>query len=73
MLQPPTNVIFLIAENELELRGNLEAAVKRLGFSAEQARDGKDILERLEAFPSACAAVLLDVGAHILGRNDPHG
>ena len=61
MLQPPTNVIFLIAENELELRGNLEAAVKRLGYSAEQARDGQDILERLEAFPSACAAVLLDL------------
>jgi two-component system response regulator AtoC len=61
VLQAPTNVIFLIAEYDLELRGYLEAAVKRLGYSAEQAQDGEDILDRLGASPSGYAAVLIDL------------
>jgi two-component system, NtrC family, response regulator AtoC len=50
----------LVGEDELEVRAYLEMAVKCLGYSAELAQDGDEVLNYLQSGP-APAAVLLDL------------
>jgi two-component system response regulator AtoC len=51
----------LVAEDELEVRGYLETALKCLGYSVELAQDGNEVLECLESSRTEFAAVLLDI------------
>jgi two-component system response regulator AtoC len=51
----------LIGEDELEVRGYLEMALKCLGYSAELAQDGDEVLSRLQSSRSEICAVLLDL------------
>jgi two-component system response regulator AtoC len=51
----------LVGEDELEVRGYLEMALKCLGFSVELAQDGNEVLACLQSCGSDIAAILLDV------------
>ena len=51
----------LVGEDELEVRGYLDMALKCLGYSAELAQDGDEVLSCLRSSRSDFAAVLLDV------------
>ena len=51
----------LVAEDELEVRGYLETALKCLGYSVELAQDGNEVLDCLESSRTEFAAVLLDI------------
>src|SRR5215813_2916818 len=51
----------LIGEDELEVRGYLEMALKCLGYSVELAQDGDEVLTCLESSRSEISAVLLDI------------
>jgi two-component system, NtrC family, response regulator AtoC len=51
----------LIGEDELEVRAYLEMAVKCLGYSAEVAEDGDEVLACLQSSELAPAAILLDL------------
>jgi len=51
----------LVGEDELEVRGYLQMALKCLGFSAEMAQDGDEVLSFLRSSRGCVAAVLLDV------------
>lgn len=51
----------LVGEDELEVRGYLEIALKCLGYSVELAQDGEEVLNCLESNRSSISAVLLDV------------
>ena len=51
----------LVGEDELEVRGYLEMALKCLGYSVELAEDGDEVLSRLRASRSEVSAVLLDL------------
>ena len=51
----------LIGEDELEIRGYLEMALKCLGFSVESASDGDEVLACLRESEEQISAVLLDV------------
>lgn len=51
----------LVGEDEVEVRGYLEMALKYLGFSVELAEDGDEVITRLESSRSEIAAVLLDI------------
>jgi two-component system response regulator AtoC len=51
----------LVGEDELEVRGYLQMALKCLGFSAEMAQDGDEVLSFLRSSRAGVAAVLLDV------------
>jgi two-component system response regulator AtoC len=51
----------LVAEDELEVRGYLEMALKCLGYSVELAQDGDEVLSCLQASQSEISAVLLDI------------
>src|SRR5215470_13193807 len=51
----------LIGEDELEVRGYLEMALKCLGYSVELAQDGDEVLSCLQSSRSEIAAVLLDI------------
>src|ERR1700739_3306632 len=51
----------LVGEDELEVRGYLEMALKCLGYSVELAQDGVEVLSCLQASPSEISAVLLDI------------
>src|ERR1022692_1222207 len=50
----------LVGEDEMEVRGYLEMALKCLGYSVELAQDGDEVLSCLQS-RSDIAAVLLDV------------
>src|SRR5262249_34347531 len=56
-----TKKTILIGEDEMEVRGYLEMAVKCLGYSVELAQDGDEVLACLQASRSEIAAVLLDL------------
>jgi two-component system response regulator AtoC len=51
----------LVGEDELEVRGYLEMALKCLGYSVELAQDGNEVLSCLNSSRSGISAVLLDV------------
>jgi len=51
----------LVGEDEMEVRGYLEMALKCLGYSVELAQDGDEVLSCLESSRSEIAAVLLDI------------
>ncbi len=51
----------LVGEDELEVRGYLEMALKCLGYSVELAQDGDEVLSCLQTSRMDIAAVLLDV------------
>src|SRR6266699_718503 len=51
----------LVGEDELEVRGYLEMALKCLGYSVELAQDGDEVLSCLQDSRSDISAVLLDI------------
>ncbi len=51
----------LVGEDELEVRGYLEMALKCLGYSVELAQDGDEVLSCLQDSRSEISAVLLDI------------
>src|SRR5579863_3627384 len=51
----------LVGEDELEVRGYLEMALKCLGYSVELAQDGDEVLSCLQASRPDISAVLLDI------------
>jgi len=51
----------LVGEDEMEVRGYLEMALKCLGYAVELAQDGDEVLSCLQSSRSDIAAVLLDV------------
>ena len=51
----------LVGEDELEVRGYLEMALKCLGYSVELAQDGDEVLSCLQSSRADFAAVLLDI------------
>src|SRR5258706_10262049 len=51
----------LIGEDEMEVRGYLEMALKCLGYSVERAQDGDEVLACLQSSRSEICAVLLDL------------
>jgi len=52
----------LVGEDEPEVRGYLEIALKCLGYSVELAQDGDEVLSCFESSRGAISAVLLDIG-----------
>jgi two-component system, NtrC family, response regulator AtoC len=57
----------LVGEDEPEVRGYLEMALKCLGYSVESADDGDEVLACLQAARQDIVAVLLD---HIMPKRD---
>jgi len=51
----------LVGEDEVEVRGYLEMALKYLGYSVELAADGDEVISRLESSGSEITAVVLDI------------
>jgi two-component system response regulator AtoC len=51
----------LVGEDELEVRGYLDMALKCLGYSAELAQDGDEVLSCLRSSRTDFAAILLDI------------
>ncbi len=51
----------LVAEDELEVRGYLEMALRCLGYSVDLAQDGDEVLALLQSSRTSYAAVLLDL------------
>jgi len=51
----------LVGEDELEVRGYLETALKCFGYSVELAQDGDEVLSCLNSSRSRISAVLLDI------------
>jgi two-component system, NtrC family, response regulator AtoC len=51
----------LVGEDELEVRGYLEMALKCMGYSVELAQDGDEVLSCLQASRQEISAVLLDI------------
>jgi two-component system response regulator AtoC len=61
MQQVKTGPTILVAEDDLEVRGYLEMALKCLGYSVELAQDGDEVLAYLQSSRADLAAVLLDI------------
>jgi two-component system, NtrC family, response regulator AtoC len=61
MQTPRNGRTALIGEDEPEVRGYLEMALKCLGYSVESAQDGDEVLSCLQASRSEICLVLLDV------------
>jgi two-component system, NtrC family, response regulator AtoC len=61
MLAPKNGHTILIGEDELEVRGYLEMAVKYLGYGVEVAQDGEEVVNCLRTSSSGISAVLLDL------------
>src|SRR5579872_1893217 len=51
----------LVGEDEMEVRGYLEMALKCSGYSVELAQDGDEVLACLQSSGSDISAVLLDI------------
>jgi two-component system response regulator AtoC len=56
-----TKKTILIGEDEMEVRGYLEMALKCLGYSVELAQDGDEVLACLQSSRAGICAVLLDL------------
>jgi two-component system response regulator AtoC len=52
----------LVGEDELEVRGYLEMALKCLGYSVVLAQDGDEVLAYLQSSRTVFSAILLDIG-----------
>jgi two-component system response regulator AtoC len=61
MLATKTGRTILVGEDELEVRGYLEMALKCLGYNVELAQDGDEVLACLQTSRSDISAVLLDI------------
>ena len=55
-----TERTILVGENELEVRCFLASELECLGYNAEVARDGDEVLTRLKSSPANIVAILLD-------------
>src|SRR5450755_4547409 len=51
----------LVGEDEMEVRGYLEMALKCMGYSVELAQDGDEVLSCLQSSRADISAVLLDI------------
>ena len=60
-MQSNRGATILVGEDELEVRGYFQMALKCLGYSVEVAQDGEEVLSYLRACPGEVRAVLLDV------------
>ena len=60
-MQPHQRTTILLAEDELEVRGYFEAALKCLGYSVELVQDGEEALSCLGSSRGEIGAVLLDI------------
>jgi len=60
-MQSRSSRTILVGEDELEVRGYLEMALKCLGYGVELAQDGDEVLACLQSSRSEFAAVLLDL------------
>src|ERR1700735_1010591 len=56
-----TGRTILVGEDELEVRGYLEMALKCLGYTVELAQDGDEVLACLQTSGADISAVLLDI------------
>jgi two-component system, NtrC family, response regulator AtoC len=56
-----TQKTVIIGEDEIEVRGYLQMALKCLGYSVESAQDGDEVLSCLQTSRSEICAVLLDL------------
>jgi two-component system, NtrC family, response regulator AtoC len=60
-MQSNRGATILVGEDELEVRGYFQMALKCLGYSVEVAQDGEEVLSYLRACPGEVRAVLLDI------------
>lgn len=60
-MTPKAGQTILVGEDELEVRGYLEMALKCLGYSVELAQDGDEVLACLQTSRVSISAVLLDI------------
>ena len=51
----------LVGEDELEVRGYLEMALRCMGYTVELAQDGDDVIQSLQSARTPFSAVLLDI------------
>jgi two-component system response regulator AtoC len=58
---PKNGHTILVGEDEMEVRGYLEMALKCLGYGVELAQDGAEVLACLQSSKSEFSAVLLDI------------
>lgn len=58
---PKNGHTILVGEDEMEVRGYLQMALKCLGYSVELAQDGNEVLACLQSSGSEISAVLLDL------------
>jgi two-component system, NtrC family, response regulator AtoC len=71
---PKNGRTILVGEDEMEVRGYLDMALKCLGYAVELAQDGDEVLACLQSSGSEISAILLDLmmpnrsGAEILGE-----
>ena len=61
MLTSKSGRTILVGEDELEVRGYLEMALKCLGYTVELAQDGDEVLSCLQTSRCDISAVLLDI------------
>src|SRR5579872_7612924 len=60
-MQIRNGLTILVGEDELEVRGYFQIALKCLGYSVELAQDGDEVLSVLRSSRGEIDAVLLDV------------
>ncbi|MGA7408913.1 MAG: sigma-54 dependent transcriptional regulator, partial [Bryobacteraceae bacterium] len=60
MLVPKNGCTVLVGDDEMEVRGYLEMALKCLGYTVELAQDGPEVLACLQSSKAGISAVLLD-------------
>src|SRR5579862_5889348 len=58
---PKNGRTILVGEDEMEVRGYLQMALKCLGYAVELAQDGNEVLACLQSSGSEISAVLLDL------------
>jgi len=58
---PKNGHTILVGEDEIEVRGYLEMALKCLGYAVELAEDGEEVINILRSSKSSISAVLLDL------------
>src|SRR5579863_6275300 len=58
---PKNGLTILVGDDEMEVRGYLEVALKCLGYAVELAQDGDVVLACLQASGSKISAILLDI------------
>src|SRR5579863_4711992 len=61
MLVPKNDCTVLVGDDEMEVRGYLEMALKCLGYTVELAQDGPEVLACLQSSRAEISAVLIDI------------